>query len=180
MNKIYLQNILEFLLLLGFITFELTRWVIPEQWCFNFEFICISPLSGLFLTGLSLSASSTPPTYFRESQAWSLPQIGLIRVKEGGWTGFSKGWQWQSCTEGFPKGEAQGKSWGAAMPARGKPRPSRLFYFDLHLSKIQHFGDFLNFSNIYFWRIVMVAKLLEYVYFIIKVSIVFFLSLICT
>ena len=44
--------------------------------------------------------------------------------------GFSKGWQ--GCSEGFPEGEAQGKSRGAALPARGKPRPSRLFYADLH------------------------------------------------
>ena len=38
--------------------------------------------------------------------------------------GFSKGWQ--GCSEEFPEGEAQGKSRGAALPARGKPRPSRL------------------------------------------------------
>ena len=63
--------------------------------------------------------------------------IGLIQVKEEGWTGFSKGWQ--GCSEGFPEGEARGKSREAALPAReaalparGKPRPSRLFYLDLH------------------------------------------------
>ena len=44
--------------------------------------------------------------------------------------GFSEGWQ--GCSEGFPEGEARGKSRGAALPARGKPRPSRLFYSDLH------------------------------------------------
>ena len=55
---------------------------------------------------------------------------GLIRVKEEGWTGFSKGWQ--GCSEGFSEGEARGKSRGAALPARGKPHPSRLFYSDLH------------------------------------------------
>ena len=33
---------------------------------------------------------------------------GLIWVKEEGRTGFSEGWQ--GCSEGFPKGEAQGKS----------------------------------------------------------------------
>ena len=44
-----------------------------------------------------------------------VPQIGLIQVKEEGWTGFSKGWQGSS--EGFPEGEAQGKSQGAALPA---------------------------------------------------------------
>ena len=64
---------------------------------------------------------------------WQLGLVienGLIRVKEEGWTGFSDGWQ--GCSEGFPEGEAQGKSQGAALPARGKPRPSRLFYSDLH------------------------------------------------
>ena len=40
--------------------------------------------------------------------------------------GFSKGWQ--GCSEEFPEGEAQGKSQGAALPARGKPHPSLLFY----------------------------------------------------
>ena len=30
--------------------------------------------------------------------------IGLIRIKEEGWTGFSEGWQ--GCSEGFPEGEA--------------------------------------------------------------------------
>ena len=56
--------------------------------------------------------------------------IGLIRVKEEGWTGFSK--SWQGCSEGFPEGKAQGKFHAAALLARGKPRPSRLFYSDLH------------------------------------------------
>ena len=36
--------------------------------------------------------------------------IGLIQVKEEGWTGFSEGWQ--GCSEGFPEGEARGKSRG--------------------------------------------------------------------
>ena len=40
-------------------------------------------------------------------------QNGLIEVKE----------------EGFPSGFAFGKSLGAALPALGKPRPSRPFYF---------------------------------------------------
>ena len=35
-------------------------------------------------------------------------KIGLIQEKEEGWTGFSNGWQ--GCSEGFPEGEAQGKS----------------------------------------------------------------------
>ena len=34
--------------------------------------------------------------------------IGLFQVKEDGWTWFSKGWQ--GCSEGFPEGEARGKS----------------------------------------------------------------------
>ena len=45
--------------------------------------------------------------------------IGLIQVKEEGWTGFSSGWQ--GYFEGFPEGEAQGNSQGAALPALGKP-----------------------------------------------------------
>ena len=49
-------------------------------------------------------------------------RIGLIQVKEEGWTGFSEGWQ----------GKARGKSHGTFLPARGKPRPTRLFYLDLH------------------------------------------------
>ena len=35
-------------------------------------------------------------------------QIGLIQVKEEGWTGSSEGWQ--ACSEGFPKDNARGKS----------------------------------------------------------------------
>ena len=34
-------------------------------------------------------------------------------------TGFSK--RWQGCSEGFPKGDAWGKSWGGVLPVRGKP-----------------------------------------------------------
>ena len=56
--------------------------------------------------------------------------LGLIQVKEEGWTGFSVGWQ--GCSGGFPKGKTRGKSQGAALPGQGKPRPSRLFYLDLH------------------------------------------------
>ena len=61
---------------------------------------------------------------------YSTADIRLIQVKEEGWTGFSKGWQGWS--EGFPEGKAQETSEKAALPARGKPRPSRLFYLDLH------------------------------------------------
>ena len=61
-------------------------------------------------------------------------QIGLIHVKEEGWTGFSS--VWQGCSEGFPEGEAQGKSQGGALPARGKTHVSRLF--DLDLRSIQN------------------------------------------
>ena len=57
-------------------------------------------------------------------------QIGKIQVKEEGGPGFSEGWQ--GCSEGFPKGEARGKSQGVALPAQGKPRPSQLFYLDLN------------------------------------------------
>ena len=37
---------------------------------------------------------------------------------------------WQGCSLGFPLGFALGKSFGAALPALGKPRPSLLFYLD--------------------------------------------------
>ena len=56
--------------------------------------------------------------------------IGLIQVKEEGWTGLSEGWQGSS--EGFPEGKARGKSRGAALSAREKSCTSRLFYLDLH------------------------------------------------
>ena len=48
-----------------------------------------------------------PPTWGRN---FSSTYIGLIQVKEEGWTGISKGRQ--GCSEGFPKGEARGKSRG--------------------------------------------------------------------
>ena len=69
-------------------------------------------------------ANTEPSVDFRKANN------GLIQVKEEGWTGFSEGWQ--GCSEGFSEGKARGKSRGAALPARGKPRPSRLFYSNLH------------------------------------------------
>ena len=69
-----------------------------------------------------------PPLSTKNSKivdAQKVPQhfwIGLIQVKEERWTGISKGWQGYS--EAFPEGEARGKLRGAALPARGKPRPS--------------------------------------------------------
>ena len=50
--------------------------------------------------------------------------------KRGGKARFSKGLQ--GCSEGFIEGKAQGKFHAAALLARGIPRPSRLFYSDLH------------------------------------------------
>ena len=50
--------------------------------------------NGSFNVGLNLSKS--------------MVQNGLIQVKEEGLTGFSEGWQ--GCSEGFPEGEARGKS----------------------------------------------------------------------
>jgi hypothetical protein len=44
--------------------------------------------------------------------------------------GFSEGWQ--GCTEGFPKGEARGKSQGAALPAQGKPFLTLLLKFTFY------------------------------------------------
>ena len=71
----------------------------------------------------------------KRAKVWKLyikqpRNTGLIQLKEEGWMGFSEGWQ--GCSEGFPEGEAGGKSRGAALPARVRPRPSRLFYLDLH------------------------------------------------
>ena len=50
--------------------------------------------------------------------------------KKRGTDGITEGWQ--GCSKGFPKGEARGKSRGAALPARGKFCFSWLFYLDLH------------------------------------------------
>ena len=51
--------------------------------------------------------------------------------KRGGMDGISEGWQ--GCYEGFPEDKAWGKSWGAALPARGKPRQSLLLGFTFYL-----------------------------------------------
>ena len=45
---------------------------------------------------------------------FSLGQNGLIQVKDG--QSFPE--DWQGCSEGFPEGEAQGKSQRAALSAR--------------------------------------------------------------
>ena len=50
--------------------------------------------------------------------------------KRGGKDGVFRGLA--GLLRGIPEGEARGQSRGAALPARGKPRPSRLFYSDLH------------------------------------------------
>ena len=80
-------------------------------------------------------ANTEPSVDFRrtnteQSVDFRKANTGLIQVKEEGRTGCSDGWQ--GCFEGFPEGEARGKSRGAVLPARGKPRPSWLFYLDLH------------------------------------------------
>ena len=83
--------------------------------------------------------------------------IGLIWVKEEGRTGFSKGLQ--GCSKGFHEGEARGKSWGAALPAQGKPCPSRLFYSDLHSisntvfqsTEVIRQVNFFNAILVHFW-----------------------------
>ena len=51
---------------------------------------------------------------------------------------FSKGWH--GCSEGFPEDKTKGKFRGAALPAQGKSRPSRLFYSDLNYIKIEFFN----------------------------------------
>ena len=82
--------------------------------------------------------------------SWGKQQTGLIRVKEEGWMGFSEGWQ--GCSEGFPEGEA-----------RGKPRPSRIFFSDLYSisktffkkSDVSRRVNFFNAILVYFaWQIV--------------------------
>ena len=54
----------------------------------------------------------------------------FLNWKEEGRTRFSK--SWQGCSEGFPEGKARGKSWGASLPAWGKPCSPWLFLSDLH------------------------------------------------
>ena len=49
--------------------------------------------------------------------------------KRGGVDGVFQG---HGYSEGFPMGAAPGKSQGAALPAQGKPRASKLFFSDLH------------------------------------------------
>ena len=51
--------------------------------------------------------------------------IGLIQVKE-------KGWGFPRTGRAAPRDLPRGKPEGAALPAQGKPRPSRVFYLDLH------------------------------------------------
>ena len=75
----------------------------------------MKPIYFLKLDGVATSVANPP-------KADSTTDTGLIRVKEEGWTGFSEGWQ--GCSKGFPEGEARGKFRGAALPARGKSRPS--------------------------------------------------------
>ena len=87
--------------------------------------------------------------------------IGLIQVKEEGWTGFSEGWQGYSAA--FPEGKAQGKSWGAALPAEENLVHPDSFTWIFILFKIRHFGDISDFLNIDVWRSIIVAKFLEYV-----------------
>ena len=50
--------------------------------------------------------------------------------KRGGKDGVFRGLT--GLLRGIFEGEARGKSRGAALPGRGKPRPSQLFYSDLH------------------------------------------------
>ena len=70
---------------------------------------------------------------------------GLIQAKEEGWTGISEGWQ--GCSEGFPEGKAQGKSRGEALPAQGKPRPSRLNTWIYILFKVGQFCDISDLNS---------------------------------
>ena len=53
-----------------------------------------------------------------------------------GWQGCSEGYPRdgrQGRSKGYPEGRARGKSWEAALLARGEPRPSKLFFLsDLH------------------------------------------------
>ena len=66
-------------------------------------FICIAPS---LIKVLSLHLQGKVSSWQTLSQL--LTGIGLIRVKEEGQTGFSRGWQ--DCSEGFPMGKARGKS----------------------------------------------------------------------
>ena len=135
---------------------EAYRWRV----CYQRGLPCLVWLSIIFLQNLLL-------WFFLKNTLW---QNGLIQVKEEGRTGFSNGWQ--GCSKGFPEGKAQKKSWGAALWAWGKPRPSRLFYLDFTFYlKLYILVNFLNFSSIDVLRSIMAAKLLEYFYRIIRVYI---------
>ena len=67
---------------------------------------------------------------WRVCYQWRLPCLVFSDIAHYFFT--MQNWLIQVKEEGFSEGEARGKSWGAALPAWGKPRPSQLFYLDLH------------------------------------------------
>ena len=81
-------------------------------------------------------------------------KVGLIQVKEEGWTGFSEE---QPC-----------------QPEENPIHPDSFTWIYI-LFKKGHWVIFLNFSKLYVWRSIIVAKFLEYVYRIIRI----FLVLLC-
>ena len=61
--------------------------------------------------------------------------IGLIQVKEEGWTGFSDGWQ--RCSEGFPDGNPEEQP---CQPEENPVHPDSFTWIYI-LFKLGHFGD---------------------------------------
>ena len=91
-----------------------------------------------------------------------------IQVKDKGCRGFSEGWQ--SCSEGFPKGKAQGKSQEAALPAQGNPVHPDSFtwiYILFIIGHICHISDVFKYLCL---NKLIVANFLIYVSCIIKIS----------
>ena len=103
------------------------------------------------------------------SEAPSVTGIGLIQVKEEGWTGFSKGWQ--DCSKGFPEGNPEEQP---CQPEENPVHPDSFTWIYILFKKGQ-FGDISVSSNIAVWRSIIVAKFLEYEYRIIRI----FLVLLC-
>ena len=80
----------------------------------------------------------------------------LLFWKEEGWTGFPRAGR--AAPRDFPRTKADGNPEMQPCQPEEKPRPSWLFYLDLHSISIGHFGDLWNFSNIDLWRSILVAK----------------------
>ena len=68
--------------------------------------------------------------------------IGLIQVKEEGWTGFSEGWQ--GCSEGFSKAKPDGNPEEPPCQPEENPVNWDSFTWIYILFEREHFRDFAN------------------------------------